>query len=343
MYLSKFVPEYLIDDSVYVPMDILESCYVAIDEGVTDPSIVDIARNNSTSMVMNILDRSYYILEKYYQSFTNYLNNFILNYAKLAEKYRTVIIEMCARTTDTIIYNTYTYPKQKDKYPKPMNINSKLFQFIEEAQNPELIELKEDDFLKVKVNNILQDFTQSYLGKKLKVEDLDNETRKHTNDTLRGVSKTIGVTSSNVGTIIDNIVENAKNTLKELKAVKAQYTKDYKMFQNVIEGHKTKRVPFITTLGIMTKPESHEFEINELRRFSNINLELNRLSVGFVTVYSSVYSTKLNIMKEHIDIDRELLVRLLQITGSFAAINNKTATKQSQPIKKVELIDKFRL
>lgn len=347
MRLSKFIPEHLIDDSIYVPMDILESCYTAIDEGVIDPSIVDIARNNSDSMVISYLDRSLYLLEKYTESLNSYLNNFILNYAKLAEKYKSVIIQMYEKSNTPITYHTYQYPKQRDKFPRELNIKLDWYRLVSEARgyaDVDISQLSKDEYLNVQVDKALQEFTQSYLGKKLNVKSLENETRKHTQDTLRGVSKTIGLTPKNINDIINNIVDDAKSAIKELKTTKAQYQKDYKSLQSVFDVRKpNKKISFTHAISMMKKPEMYAFEREELRRFSTVNLEINRMLTGLVTVYSTAFSTKLTIIKEKIDVDRELLVKLLEVAGTFAAINNKTATKQSQPLKKVEEIDKFRL
>ena len=345
MNVFTLIPDSIIDENIYLYMDTLQSCYDAIDEGVIDPSIVDIARNNSTSMVLSYLDRSLYLLDKYYESFTAYLNNFILNYAKLAEKYKSVIIDMYSKINEPIIYNTYSYPKQKDKYPRNLNINTKWYQFMSDAKtfatDDETEKQEVDIYFNVKVDNALQEFTQSYLGKKLDVHKLEEETRSYTNTTLKGPTRTIGLTINNISDIINNIVENAKNTLKELKSVKAAYTKDHKTLQKFVTIHENKPIPFTKTLAMITKPQQYAFEKEELNRFSTINMEVNRLTTGFVTVYSTAFSTKLTIMKERIDIDRAILVSLLQTAGTLAAINNKIATKQSQPLKNVDEIDRF--
>lgn len=347
MNIFNLIPEHFIDENVYIHIDILQSCYDAIDEGVIDPSIVDIARNNSTSMIASYLDRSFYLLDKFYESFIVYLNNFILNYAKLAEKYKSTIIDMYSKISEPVVYNTYTYPKQRDKYPRPLNINAKWYQLVADAKLFDTDDTQEKQdvnlYFNVKVNNALQEFTQSYLGKKLNVNKLEQETKTYTNITLKGPQKTIGLTEANVSDIINNIVSNAKDTQKELKSVKAAYTKDYKTLQEVLGLTDNKKIPFGKALDMITKPQQYAFEKEELKRFSNINMEINRLLTGLVTVYSTVFSTKLTVMRERIDMDRVVLVALLQAAGSFAAINNKTATKQSQPLKRVEPIDKFML
>ena len=291
MDVFKLIPNHLIDENIYLYMDMIQTCYDALDEGVTDPSVVDIARNNSTSMVLSYLDRSYYLLEKYYETLLSYLNNFTLNFSKLVEKYKVTIIDKYNTNNSPIVYNTYQYPKQRDKYPKILTINSKWYQLLSDAREFDT-ENNDSNYFNVKVNNTLQEFTQSYLGKKLKADSLEKETKEYTYETLRGVTKTIGLTPNNISDIINNIVDMSKEMQKELKSTKAAYTKDYKTLEKFLNVYPNEPKSLFNILSIMKRPEEHRLEIAEMQRFSTINMEINRLMTGFVTVYSTAFSER---------------------------------------------------
>ena len=347
MNVFEFIPEHLIDENIYVQMDMIQTCYDALDEGVVDQNLVTITRNNTLSLALSFLDTSYKKLCEIYDIFTSHLNNYILNYAKLAEKYKSLITDMYSKINEPITYNTFTYPKLKEQLPKPISNNANWYNFIREAQlfgTDDANEQKDVSvYFNVKVDNMLQEFTRDTLGQKLDTKKLTEETKTLINVKMKGPTKTIGITQRNVGSLIDGFTTTAKEVQKEIKATKTCFAKDYKTLQELLSLYQKKKVPVVTSISMIRDPEKYDFELQEMKRFSNINMEMSRLYTGLVSVYNVSYTKKYEVLRERVELDRVVLVALLQAAGSFAAINNKTATKQSQPLKRVEPIDKFML
>ena len=338
MNVYKFIPEQYIDESVYIHMDILQSCYDAMDEGVLGQDLAAITKNNTTSLALTYLNATYKRLCQMHDIFVSHLNNYILNYSKLAEKYKALIIDMYSKINEPIIYNTYTYPKINDKFPRPISGNSKWHTFVRESSLFSTDDKTERDevsvYFNIKVDEMLQDYTKDVLGEKLNTNKLAEETKFLVNKRIKGIPKTIGITQRNVGDLLNNFSAAAKDVLKEIKTTKSGFSKDYKTLQELLGLYQNKKVPLIQSISMLREPEKYQLELQEMKRFSSVNMEMGRLYTGLVTVYNVAYITKYEALRERIELDRTVLVALLQAAGSFAAINNKTATKQSQPLKK---------
>lgn len=353
-----FIPEYLIDDKVFKAMDILESCYAAIDEGINDRTLVDIARNNATSMILGTLDRSLVILNTAHDSLTAYINNYILNYAKLVEKYRSTIIQMYERITKPIIYRTFQYPFIKGYYPVAVNLDPHKYpnlmglpadwsNFITHAKDfASDNEYEREEvrvYFPIQVDKIIEEYSKDTIGDKVRPNNIEADTKLIVQSKLRGSPKTVALTQRNLNDIINSIIAESKEMLKDVKATKPAFTKDNKTLHTLIERYPNNgKVSIRQSIKMLKYPDEYQEERAELYRFSDINLELNRLFSGLVSMYTNTYATKMQVIRERIDTSREVLVGLLQAAGAFSAINNKTAARNSKPLKDDELA-KFKL
>ena len=348
MKLYNYITEDAITDKVFEHLDIVESCYAAIDEGVNSSDILDIAVSNSTSMIISYLDACFKILDATYERLISYINNFILNYAKLVEKYKNVIIKMYSSNsiTEEIIYKTYTYPNQRTPYPALVEIDSKWYTFVKESKdiNIDSEEALSKSELKIKIDDMLKDYADQTLSfEKLHTDDIEKDVRKTVKETLRGSPRTILITEKNISNIIDNIVKDSKKMLEDVKKTKTLFQKDYKTLQKLFAPYPTQKINPVKFIHTIRHPDLHTMEIEDARRFSDINFEMNRFFMGIITMYKISYATKFDVIKEHIDSDREFIVVLLQTAGAFAAINNKKAASNSKPMKIVDKLDRFKL
>ena len=58
---------------------------------------------------------------------------------------------------------------------------------------------------------------------------------------------------------------------------------------------------------------------------------MTRLFNGFITIYSTAFDTKLNIIQEKIEANRAVIVEMLIRTGVFTSVNTKTPSKSHKP------------
>ena len=93
MDVFTLIPNDQLDVSMTNGLLLVETCNAALAEGVTDPSLVDISRKNAMSVIFQFLDQCYTILKKLAEQVLIILNNYILNSANLADKYRNIIKE----------------------------------------------------------------------------------------------------------------------------------------------------------------------------------------------------------------------------------------------------------
>lgn len=343
MYLSKYISETYLDEKAFRSLDILESCYDALHEGV---DVIDIARNNGTSMVISYLDTAQSNLLRMHELLNQYMNNFILNYAKLAEKYRDLILQMYSRITDPISYKTFTYPKLRNLYPSSINLRREWLSYVGDARlfGTESPEEQKDvkTYFNYKTDTYLIQFTQDFLGTKLSPDSLESSTKLVVSNKIKGPVKPVIITEKNIIPIIDEIVQSTKDMQKEMRTIKSAIVKDYKTLLTLVDQHDVRKVGASETLKMKINPEKYTLQTADLERFSDINLEINRMLIGFSTVYATAHSTKMKVYKERLDINRDAINRVLQAAGAFAAINNKTATKQSGPLKRTDEMDLFK-
>ena len=92
-YLSSVLSDSILTEDSYTKLDVIDRCYDAINEGVLDNFVVDVAASNTYSMMMEVLDNVKETLLKLVQNVLTFLNNYILNSALLADKYRDLIIQ----------------------------------------------------------------------------------------------------------------------------------------------------------------------------------------------------------------------------------------------------------
>lgn len=328
---SLYMLDKFLDENSYPKMAVIDSCYQAINEDLGDQFVIDRACSYTYSMVMEVLERAKDMLIKLCQQVLSYLNNYILNTANLADKYRNLIIDRYGTLQRPIVYKTYTYPKLKDKtYPKPIGSSTELENQIREMQDAIIDKNLSADQAEELVDKLLTKFSRDVIGAPVSMYETRDTARKIVYEHLRGREKIKTLDKDDLDDFIteikvyksvkDDIIRTRTETLKYYDTLKRVYT-------SVMEN----RLKDQPDLKFLKNPGTEEFKAAEYQRFANINLQMTRLFNGFITIYTEAYNAKLNVIKEKIDANRTVIVEIMTQTGVFAAINTKTPSRDRKP------------
>ena len=178
-YLSSVLSDSILTEDSYTKLDVIDRCYDAINEGVLDNFVVDVAASNTYSMMMEVLDNVKETLLKLVQNVLTFLNNYILNSALLADKYRDLIIQRFKSMKEPFVFYTYEYPKLKSKdYPVLVKSSITLEDEIREMEDEIIRKNLSPDEAASKVDKMLRSFGHDVLDARVDVSDLKSSVKK---------------------------------------------------------------------------------------------------------------------------------------------------------------------
>lgn len=335
-YLSSVLSDSILTEDSYTKLDVIDSCYDAINEGVLDYFVVDIAASNTYSMIMEVLDNAKNVLLKLVQNVLTFLNNYILNSALLADKYRDLIIQRFKTMKEPLIFYTYKYPNPKFKdYPVLVKSSISLEQEISEMEDEIIQKNYTPDEAGDRVDKMLRSFGQDVLNARVDVSELKDSVVKIVRSKLQGKQIQRDLTKEDLNQFI-NEIKAYKSVKDDITRTKRNIEKDYnnlkKIYMDLMKKKEGEAIGLPTTdLKLLKHPEVEAFKVNDYQRFANINLHMTRLFNGFITIYSTAFDTKLNIIQEKIEANRAIIVEMLIRTGVFTSVNTKTPSKEKRP------------
>lgn len=331
MDVFTLIPNDQLDVSMTNGLLLVETCNAALTEGVTDPSLVDISRKNVMSVIFQFLDQCYTILKKLAEQVLIILNNYILNSANLADKYRSIIKEKYKSLSSPMLIHTYEFPHLYDNnYPNIIDqgkLHPKLDALLSNIKYNNL-SAGEATY---EVDDTLMDISNQIIGSSVDPSDIAGTTRTIVTQYISGQNRVIRITEKDLDKFMDEIKDYHKMR-ESIKKTQANVKKDYTTLMKLY-GKVSQEQISTTTTGIqdMKAPQTQRLEAEEYKRFNDINLEMSRLLSGIITIYNASYNTKLEILKKKIEYDRKVLSALMVNTGTFAAINAKNPTVNSKP------------
>lgn len=330
---SVYMPEHLLLESSYAKMAVIDSCYESINEDLGNQFVVSKASSYTQSMIFEILDNVKNSLVKLCQQVLSYLNNYILNTANLADKYRNLIIERYDKLEAPLMYKTYTYPKLKgNSYPNVIKSSTDLENQIREMQETIVSKHLTAEQSGELVDKMLVKFSKDVIGSPVSVFDLRQSAREIVYDHIRGRARAIRLDKGDLDEFITEI-RTYKEMKDEIIRTRNDTIKYYEMLKRVYSGAMIEPLAKAEGLNIksLRDPEAEDLKATDYQRFANINLQMTRLFNGYITIYSEAYNAKINVLKEKIDANRAIIVELLTRTGVFAAINTKSPSKTRKP------------
>ena len=329
-YSDIFNESYLTPES-YDKLEVIEACHDAILEGVFDNRVVKTASTYTYSMIIELLNNVKEKLLKLCSVVLSYLNNYILNSAKLIDKYREVLKDKVSKLKELFSYSYYEYPDAKG-YPDVLRATDWTESHIRKLQDT----IRKNNWTSDEVHNsvdaILREFSSKALGREVDVYDIENSTKKIVLDNVQGKLVVKFLTYDDIDSFIA-LFKTYRPLMDEIKRTKTAVEKDYNALKVAYE--KAIKMPAetkgISNLEMAYDPEKAAFKAHEAQRFADIKIEMTRMFNGFITIYNKAFETKLDCIKERVDRNKVIIHELLMRTGLVAALNTKNPDKNKKP------------
>lgn len=324
--------ELLPENGVYT-LSVLESCYDCINEGTTDLTVIKMSSTYTHSLMMEILENVKETLLKLYQQVLSVLNNYILNSVNLATKYRKILISRFESLKTSFPYKYYSYSGLSNY---PVDVRDTV-SYVERPVN-ELIEygLSKDfneDTMRLKVHDYIASFSNAVIGLEADPENLKDSVEKLCYMQMRGAEVTKILNASDLNKFIDDI-GNYKNDRKELNATKASIIKHYDILKRSFsDSFKTSFKDDGSRSVYRTKdPEKAILLNNQVQQYSKANIRMTELFNGYIIIYNTAFNTKLKIIQDRVDINRNILVELMRKTNILTYVNLKPSSQRAQSL-----------
>lgn len=314
-------------------ISIIDSCYEAINEGIDDSFIITTAVSYTQASLQEFLDRTRTALMNLYETVLSYLNNYILNNAKLADRYRELIIERYQKLGTPILHRTYQYPELKNKnYPLLMASTGSILNAVRTLQSNHIENQTVDTVVAEDVNKLIMIFSKSVIDGECDPYNINASVEEIVRLRVKGREMIKRISKEDIGKFIDEC--NQYKALKDsIMSTKKNMLEDYKALKSMMSEEMKRSEAAIMKLDDALHPDVANFKTSEYRRFASINVQLTRLYNAFIQIYSKAFDTKLKILQEKIQENKDTLTKIMVETSTFAAINPKIPNKGRRPQK----------
>lgn len=317
----------------YQNLMVLESCEDALNEGVFDERVISTVLSYTHSTTLEILENVKEALLNLCSMVLSALNNFIINHAKYADKYRATLKERIGKLDKPFIFEYYDYKFVKD-FPRLLKNGSEIETEIRDLQDKIRTEAWTEDKVSTAVDRMLEWFGEQVIGEVPDVTALRSSVRRIVVRRIQGDPITKGIDERSIDQFIDQI-KSYKPQLDDIKKTKSSILADYNMLKKAYA--KAIKAPDDVRNADKLKsaydPDWYAFMTSERRRFQSISTEMSRLFNGFIEIYEAAFDTKLNILRERVDRNRAILVELMRRTSLIAQLNTKEVDKDRKPFK----------
>ena len=332
---SVYPDERYYSPKTYENLAILESCdQVLLEEGF-DTRVIDMVLSYTQSTTLEILENVKEGLLQLCSMVLSALNNFIINNAKYVDRYREFLKDRVTKLDPPFIYEAYEYKLVKD-YPRVVKSTVEVESKIVELQGKIRTDKWTDAQVALSVDHMLEWFSDRVLGEECDPDDPKNSVRKIVTQKIRGEREPKGLDARNIDKFIDEI-KMYRDHMNDIKKTKSNIIADYNMLKKVYAKAITPP-PEVqeyskNKLAVTYDPEYASFIVHEKGRFMDINTQMSRLFNGFIAIYEAAFDTKLKLLKERVDSNREILAELLKRTQLTALINAKQSPNDRKPFK----------
>lgn len=331
----SFIRRCGLDESVTTPksyeyMDIIESAYDAMHEGIVSMDIFSTSSTYTSSLIQELLDNVRAVLIEMVQRVLSVISNFYINNVRVMLKYEEVLIDRLSKHPYPITHDTYEYPSLTD-YPAVVKvgvIEKEINALHKEITNPKTPPTAER--VGGRVNAMLRNFGQSVTGKPVDAFNLKESVNKVVSKKMKGKKTNVVITADTITAYmkeINNYKADRAAVEKTKKAIIEEYTALKQAHEKATENPMALAK---NTIAYKQNPKREEFLSLEYNRFSDIHIEMMRLFNGYITIYETAFTTALNEMQDRINDRRNLLNQIVTATGLFAAVNTKPIPQSGQ-------------
>lgn len=330
--LSLLFNESFHNEEFYEKLDILQECHDAIDEGVTDIRVVNTAMSYTYTMVMEFLENARSLLLKVCSMALSALNNFILNDAKRADKYREFLKHQLSSRKEPYRYEYYEYPKMDKDFPsivKSTGIDAKIKTIQKIAEEDSWTASQ----LSISVDEMISDFGMKVIQDGVDPYQIKDSVASCVQKQVRGNKIVKALTPDSIDEYIKEITEY-KTHLNQLKRMKKMITDEYTQLKqsykkafDIPPDVKSKQ----NEMDRFYDPIHYDFMKRERQRFSDMNIQMIRMMNGFITIYQTAYGTMISILRERVELNRSILNGFVLNINASSSLNKKNPDKNKKP------------
>lgn len=320
-------------ETSYEALAIIESCQLALTEGINDTRVIDTATTYTHSLVMEILENVKERLLKLCSTVLSLLNNYILNNAKLIEKYQEFLKSRLDKLDKPFTYVYFEYPDVKN-YPIVLQSSSGIEGDVKKLQTA----IKEQGWTSDKVYNavddMLSEFASKTIGEDIDPGELKDSVRNAVSDKIKGKQITKNLTKDDINNFISEI-KLYKPHLDDIKRTKKNIITDYELLKRAYKRaiQMPDEYKMVDRFQSIYDPDKAAFETNERARFLDINTQMTRLFNGFISIYDVAFDTKLKCLQERVELNRSIILELMIRTGAISTLNTKSTDRDGKPFK----------
>ena len=320
-----------LDDKLFLPesyhkIDVLNHCYDCLSETTYGNFVISTTSSYTHSLFNEILDNVKNILIALYQRILSIFNNYILNNVKLMMKYEELVVERFKKLKEPIEFDYYEYPNYKSYphvIPSHLAIEKEIMELIEEINKHPNTVLSLDN----KIDRLIRYFGDKVLGKTVDVNNIKGSTEAAVRTTIQGKKIKKVLEKDDIKKFIQDI-QSYKTDKAEITETKHEIIEDYNTLKASYKSMVTK--PQELSSHDLLEPDVAEFNANQKVQYANIEVQLTRLFNSFIIIYQVALDTKLNILKEKIEINRWVITEILTRTTVIARLNTTDNTKSAK-------------
>lgn len=327
---SKYLSE---STSDFETLSLIDSCYAAFNEGVTDTFIVNVAASNTQAVLNEYLEHVRETLLGLYERVLSYLNNYIFNHAKLVDRYRELLIERFEQKKPQILFHTYQYAGLYDKnYPILMKSSGELTDNIRNLQSAFIDQESSVGIVNESVDAMIVDFGKSVIDGVVDLNDIDGSVADIVRERVRGREVVKRLNKTDIGKFVTEI--SAYKAMKDsIMSTKKNMLEDYKMLKSMLTREMTRAESSVMGIEDIRHPDAATLRNVDYQRFASINVALSKMFNSFIRIYSKAFDTKLSVLNDKITENKDILTKLMVETGVFAAINPHKPERYKRPQK----------
>lgn len=322
--MIKSPSEFLIEqvsspDDLYV-LQVIDSCYTALYEGVSDSFVVNTTTSTTYKFLDELLDRIYKTLQSIYVQVLNYMNNYFMNSARLLDKYRNIILDRYTKLKSPILYKTHQYTGLYDKsYPNVVH-PSDIQHYLESYQTDVTDYFTTPETVADDTAVYVSKFAVDTIGKPINNFDIKTQVEAIVRKKCQGMEIVKALNAADLDKFINEIVKY-KDLKNAIIATKNSMTAEYKALKSAMMAQMKQQLSQKYNINDISNPDAADLKNAEYNRFAAINTQLSQMYNSFIIIYNVAYSTKLKVLSEKIDENRQVINDLLAQTSVFAAAN----------------------
>ena len=307
-------------DVISEKYSIIESCLDAVNEEVKSNIVFSTLSRHTHSSFYELLDSVKDMLYKLASHVLSLLNNSYINQVKLLSKYREIVIPKVKQDGRPFIHKTYEYPVDRGKIVPGVISASYITKDVERLHKQILSDKVTSGEVGFFVDNLLVEFGRNVTGYIIDPYDIANTVKRNITESYRGRESDVMITEDTISSWIDSI-NNYNEDRKMVMELRDNINDQYLNLKSVY-GKVTRRPKqyIENSAEHLLYPERDYLIASEKARFSDIHVEMMRLFNGYIKVYQEAFKTKLSLMEDKINDQRNTINEIFIRTGIFAKL-----------------------